>query len=110
MAYNEKLAERLRTSLSAVAPEVVERRMFGGLALMVNGHMCVGVNGNELMVRVGPEAYTDALEQAHAREMDFTGKPLRGFVYVAPEGIATAESLGDWIQRGLDFVLSLPPK
>ena len=111
MAYEEVVAQRVRAALvSAGAPEVVERKMFGGLALMVNGHMCVGVLGEELMLRVGPEAYGDALAQPHAREMDFTGKPLKGFVYVAPPGFAADDDLDVWIGRGLDFVLSLPPK
>lgn len=111
MAYAEEVAQRVRAALdSAEPPEMMERRMFGGLALMVNGHMCVGVNGDELMVRVGPEAYADALARPHAREMDFTGKPLRGFVYVAPEGFASNEDLEAWIDLGLDFVLSMPPK
>ena len=71
MAYEETVAERVRAALAAAgAPEVAERKMFGGLALMVNGHMCVGVLGEELMLRVGPEAYGDALAQPHSREMD----------------------------------------
>ena len=111
MAYEENVARRVRAALvSAGAPEVAERKMFGGLALMVNGHMCAGVLGEELMLRVGPEAYGDALAQPHSREMDFTGKPLKGFVYVAPPGFASDEDLEAWIDRGLDFVLSLPPK
>jgi len=111
MAYDEEVARRVRDAVAAAdPPEVVERKMFGGLALMVNGHMCVGVIGDELMVRVGPEGYDDALAQPHAREMDFTGKPLRGFVYVAPPGFAGDDDLDRWIGRGLDFVLSQPPK
>ncbi len=111
MAYDEAVARRVRAALEAAQPpEVVERKMFGGLALLVNGHMCVGVNGGELMVRVGPEGHADALAQPHAREMDFTGRPLRGFTYVTPEGFAADGDLAAWIGRGLDFVLSLPPK
>lgn len=111
MAYEETVAQRVRTALTSTrAPEIIERKMFGGLALMVNGHMCVGVQGEELMVRTGPEAYADALAQPHAREMDFTGKSLRGFVYVAPPGFASDDDLDDWVRRGVDFVLSMPPK
>ncbi len=77
---------------------------------MVRGHMCVGVNGDELMVRVGPDGYAEALAQTHAREMDFTGRAMKGFVYVAPEGFETTEDLSSWIERGLAFVLALPPK
>ena len=97
MAYEEKVARRVRAALaSAGAPEVAVRKMFGGLALMVNGHMCVGVVGEKLMLRVGPAAHADALAQPHAREMDFTGKPLRGFVYVAPPGFASEDDLDAW--------------
>jgi TfoX/Sxy family transcriptional regulator of competence genes len=109
MAYNEKLAERIRRQLSNRA-DVVERKMFGGLAFMVRGHMCCGVVGDELMARVGPAAYEDALRVKHAREMNFTGKPLRGMVYVAAPGIASAKQLGVWIERGLQFTLTLPEK
>ena len=109
MAYNEKLAERIRRQLSARA-DVVERRMFGGLAFMVKGHMCCGIVGNELMIRVGPEAYEAALKEKHAREMDFTVKPLRSMVYVAAPGLASAKQLGRWVERGLQFALNLPEK
>ena len=109
MAYNEKLAERIRRQLSD-RTDVVERKMFGGLAFMVRGHMCCGVVGDELMVRVGPEAYEATLKEKHAREMDFTGRPLRGMVYVAAPGITSAKQLGKWVERGLRFVLNLPEK
>ena len=81
MAYDEGLAQRLR-EVMADHDDIEEKKMFGGLAFMLNGNMCVGVAGEQLMVRVGAEAYADALKQAHAREMDFTGKPLKGFVFV----------------------------
>lgn len=84
--------------------------MFGGLAFMVRGHMACGVVGEGLMVRVGPENYEEALRLADAHEMKFTGKPMRGFVLVDPEGVATAESVGSWVKRGVEFVTSLPPK
>ena len=84
--------------------------MFGGLAFMVAGHMCCGVIDDTLMVRVGPEHYPKALTIAHAREMDFTGKPLTGFVYVAPPGFESDRDLSDWVTRGLAFVTSLPPR
>jgi TfoX/Sxy family transcriptional regulator of competence genes len=109
MAYNEKLAERIRLQLSD-RTNVVERKMFGGLAFMVRGHMCCGVVGDELMVRVGVEYYEAALKEKHAREMDFTGKPLRGMVYVAAPGLASAKQLGKWVERGLQFTLNLPEK
>jgi TfoX/Sxy family transcriptional regulator of competence genes len=109
MAYSNKLAERIRRRLSD-RTDVVERKMFGGLAFMVRGHMCCGVVGDELMVRVGPEAYVAALREQHAREMDFTGKPLRGMVYVAAPGLSSAKQLGKWVERGLQFALNLPEK
>ncbi len=108
MPYDEGLAERLRDTLAGEAYE--EKKMFGGLCFMVRGHMCVGVSGDELMVRVGPEAYAEALEQSFARKMDFTGRPLRGFVFVAPEGIAEDSTLAAWVERGGRFVRSLPAK
>jgi hypothetical protein len=72
--------------------------------------MCCGVVGDELMVRIGPEAYKAALKEKHAREMDFTGKPLRGMVYVAAPGLAYTKQLGKWVERGLRFILTLPEK
>lgn len=109
MAYNEQLAQRVRHALSK-QENVVEKKMFGGLAFLVRGHMCCGVTGNELMVRVGPQGYKNALEQSHSREMDFTGKPLRGFVYVAKKGFDSEDDLRAWLARATDFVRSLPPK
>lgn len=84
--------------------------MFGGLAFLVNGHMCCGVTAGDLMVRVGSDLHERALKRPHARPMDFTGRPLRGFVYVAREGCRTAAQLKGWVKLGLDFALSLPPK
>ena len=109
MAYSESLADRIRSVL-ADQGGVTERRMFGGLCVMVNGNMCVGVIGDELMVRVGPDAYDSALAEPHAREMDFTGKPMKGLIYVSPTGIATDDALTDWVFRGLAFVMELPAK
>lgn len=109
MAYSEDVAKRARAALAGRA-NVAERKMFGGLCFMVDGHMCCGVVGNELMVRVGPDAYESLLEERFAREMDFTGRPLRGMIYVGADGIASAEQLGNWVDRGLQFVRTLPPK
>lgn len=109
MAYDEGLAERVREALADVAA-VDEKRMFGGIAFMVNGHMACGVTGERFMVRVGPEGYAAALAAPHAREMDFTGRPLKGFVFVDADGYASDEDLAGWIEQSLTFVRSLPPK
>lgn len=109
MAYDEGVAQRLREYF-ADCPDVVERKMFGGLAFMLAGHMCVGVVGSTLMARVGPAQYQAALALHHVREMDFTGKPLKGFVYVMPAGFESDRELAEWVQRCEQFVRGLPPK
>lgn len=109
MAYDERLAERVRDVLEG-DPRVHEQKMFGGIAFMVSGNMTVGIVGDDLMVRVGPDAYEDALGRPHAREMDFTGRPMRGIVYVNARGSAEDADLDAWVERGLAFTDSLPPK
>jgi TfoX/Sxy family transcriptional regulator of competence genes len=107
--YDEGLAERVRDSL-AEQPGVSEKRMFGGLAFLVGGNMCVGIVKDALMVRVGPDAYEGALKQPHARKMDFTGRPMKGFVYVDPAGLESDADLRSWVQRGVAYGSSLPGK
>ena len=109
MAFDEGLAERIRELLRD-RKGVDERRMFGGLAFMLDGHMFVGILGDTLMARVGPEAYAKALAQKHVREMDFTGKPMKGYVFVAPEGFESDAALESWIGRCANFVQTLPAK
>lgn len=109
MAYDEGLAERIRDVLSD-RHDVVEKKMFGGLCFMVSGHMTIGVSGDELMVRVGKEHYDEAMAQPHAREMDFTGRSLKGFVYVGTDGFANDGDLAGWVGRGLRNTEALPPK
>lgn len=109
MAFDEGLAERIRT-LVGDDLDVSERRMFGGLAFLHRGNMACGIVGDELMVRVGPDAWAGALDEPHAREMDFTGRSLRGMVYVGVEGFAEDADLRTWIGRGLDFARALPAK
>lgn len=109
MAYEKAVAQRVRRVLERY-PGVAEKKMFGGLTFLIRGHMCCGVSGDELMVRVGPDAHDAALSQPHAREMDFTGRPLKGFVYVAPAGFASTRDLRAWVARGAEFALSLPEK
>ena len=109
MAFDEGLAERVRTMLDEFEG-VSERKMFGGLCFMCEGNMCVGIVGDELMVRVGSDGYEAALASPHAREMDFTGRSMRGMVYVDELGISEDDDLGGWIGRGVEFASSLPPK
>ena len=107
MAYNERAAERVRQAMAGRGA-VSERKMFGGLSFMLGGHMCCGVLGDDLVVRVGAEAHADALALPHARPMDFTGRPVAGMVYVGPEGYAGDDALADWVDRGAAYVGSLP--
>jgi TfoX/Sxy family transcriptional regulator of competence genes len=108
MAYDEKLAERIREAL-APRDDIQERKMFGGIAFLRAGRMFVGITGDDLMVRVGPERYQEAVAKPHVRPMDFTGRPLKGYVYVAPAGRRTAASLRAWVELGAAFVATLPP-
>lgn len=109
MAYDEQLAQRVRDALRR-RRGISERKMFGGLAFLLNGNMCCGITGDDLMVRVGPDDYEDALAQPYARPMDFTGRPMTGLVYVAGSAVASDRALLSWIERGLDFARTLPPK
>jgi TfoX/Sxy family transcriptional regulator of competence genes len=109
MAIDEGLAERVREQLQGLQG-LTERRMFGGLVFMLNGNMCVGLVRESLMIRIGPDNYEALLAQPHARPMDFTGKPLRGFIYVAPEGIAEDEDLASWVECAVAYAGALPPK
>ena len=109
MAYDEGLAERIRGTLDERA-DVSERRMFGGIAFLVRGHMSVGIVEDKLMVRVGPDTYDRVLRLPHARKMDFTGRPMKGFIYVVSEGYELDEDLQRWVDLGVGFATSLPAK
>ena len=98
MAYSEALATRVRAILNG--PAVHERKMFGGLAFLVGGRMCCGVQDTDLMVRVPKDQHAQMLTGLHVRPMDFTGKPLKGFVYVSAPGIASDAALRRWIMQG----------
>ena len=102
MAYDLQLGERIRHALGA-RDDITERKMFGGLAFLRDGRMCCGVVGANLVVRVVEEEMPAALRKAHVRPMDFTGRPMRGFVYVGPGGIATDAALQQWLGKGLTF-------
>jgi TfoX N-terminal domain len=109
MAYDEDLAMRVREQL-ADQDAITEKEMFGGLAFLLAGNMSVGIRGSELMVRVGPEGAEDALGQPHARPFDMTGRPMKGWILVAAEGIASERGLAAWVARGVGVARSLPPK
>ena len=109
MAYDEDLAERVRNIVAPMAG-TAEIAMFGGLCFTLNGNMFVGIIKDDLMVRVGPDRHDAALKQTGARPMDFTGRPMRGFIYVDPAGTRNGSSLSKWIRMGSDFAATLPPK
>ena len=109
MPYDEVLAERMDGAFAAT-PGVTTRKMFGGLCYLVRGHMAAGIVDATLMLRVGPDAYEPCLAQPHARKMDFTGRPMRGIIYVDAAGIKTARALTRWLGHALAFVNALPPK
>lgn len=109
MAYSEHLADKVRNLLHYRA-DTEEKKMFGGLCFMVSGHMCCGIVGDMLMARVGPDNYQHCLDRPHAREMDFTGKPMKGMIYVDHAGLKKDADLEAWLQTCLAFVDSLPPK
>jgi TfoX/Sxy family transcriptional regulator of competence genes len=107
--YDEGLAQRIRERLEEQAG-LSEKKMFGGLAFLVNGNMAFGVVKSELMVRVGPDAYEAALAEPHARAMDFTKRPMKGFVYVSEAGCEEDADLSRWLERGVGFATGLPRK
>lgn len=109
MAYDEGLGQRIREHLED-RRAISEKKMFGGLCFLASGNMCCGIVGDELMVRVGPSAYDESLAQPHAREMDFTGRAMKGIVYVATPGFESDAELAAWLERGLAFAESLPAK
>jgi TfoX/Sxy family transcriptional regulator of competence genes len=108
MAYDEQLADRIRDILEGRSG-VGERKMFGGLAFMLDGNMCCGVVGDDLMLRLGREGAVAALERPHVRPMDFTGRPITTMVYVGPEGVSGG-SLRRWVETAAAFARTLPPK
>ncbi len=109
MAYDETLAARI-SEVIANQENLIEKKMFGGVGYLLNGNMACGVHKEFLIIRVGPEKYQTALDQPHTRVFDITGRPMTGWVMVAPEGCETDGTLTDWVQKGLDFAATLPPK
>jgi hypothetical protein len=109
MAYNQELAERIRDEIGA-HPALVEKQMFGGIAFMIHGNMSVGVAGEELMVRVGKENDETALAEPHVRPFDLSGRPMAGWVLVGADGTTAEKDLANWIDTGVTYAESLPPK
>jgi TfoX/Sxy family transcriptional regulator of competence genes len=109
MSCDEGLVQRIREEMRST-PGIGERRMFGGVCFTFNGHMVFGVVKDEIMVRVGGDAYAAALTLPHARPMDFTGRPMKGYLFIEAAGIQTDGSLGAWLESGLKFVRTLPVK
>ena len=109
MAYDDGLAERVRELLS-LRSGLTEKKMFGGIAWMLDGNMACGVAGDELLVRVAADDRERALAEEHTRVFDMTGRPMKGFICVTPPGVADDRSLAGWVDLGADFATSLPPK
>jgi TfoX/Sxy family transcriptional regulator of competence genes len=109
MPYDKGLAQRIQEILEE-STGFEEKKMFGGICYLVNGNMACGVYKDYLIVRVGPDAYKNALAKLHAKEFDITGRPLKGWVMVSEHGYDDDAALHDWVRMGLDFAGSLPPK
>ena len=108
MAYDELCADRLRQVI-AQQPGFVEKKMFGGIAFLLNGNMCCGVHKDHLVLRLGPEQGETALEQPHVKAFDITGRPMKGWVMVAPDGYRNDDLIA-WVSKAVNFVSSLPIK
>jgi TfoX N-terminal domain len=109
MAYDENLARRIRAEIGPM-PVLVEKKMFGGTGFLVRGNMACGVHGTDMIVRVGPARYDEALARPHVKVFDMTGRPMSGWVMVDPAGVASDDDLRGWVQQGMEYALSLPAK
>jgi TfoX/Sxy family transcriptional regulator of competence genes len=109
MAYDEQLAKRISAVLKP-QKGIIEKKMFGGIAFMLKDKMFCGIIKNDLMVRVLEDKFDALLKKPNAREMDFAGRPMRGFLYISPDGIKTDKQLKNWIDMGLEYVSKSPPK
>jgi TfoX N-terminal domain len=109
MAHDEGLAQRVREAVGD-HPALQEKRMFGGVGFLIGGNMSCGVHKDQLIVRVGPERYDESLAKPHAREFDITGRVMKGWVMVGPEGQEDDAVLEEWVRLGVGFAESLPPK
>ena len=108
MAYDLKLAERIRSQLDGIP--VVEKKMFGGIGFLLNGNMACGVNKDNLIVRIDPEKQAALLKKSHAKPFDLTGKPMKGWLLIEAAGVKTERQLNSWVKEGVEFASSLPPK
>ncbi len=109
MVYSEALADRIRQILGP-RPDVSEKKMFGGVAFLLDGKMFCGIVKEDLMVRVGPDCHAEAIARPHARPMDFTGRPMVGYVFVAPPGCRSEKAVRPWVELALAHVATLPDK
>lgn len=109
MPFDDKLANRVRKILGEI-DGLSEKKMFGGLCFLLNGNMALGLVNEDLMIRVRPDSYENMLSQPHVRKMDFTGKPLKGFLYIDEKGTETEKDLRKWVLKGVEFARLLPPK
>ncbi len=109
MPYNLELASRIRAELSGL-PGLSEKNMFGGVGFMLQGNMACGVHAEDLIVRIGPDRYEAALAQPHARPFDMTGRPMAGWIMVAPGGYETENELKRWVWQSVEYARSLPAK
>jgi TfoX/Sxy family transcriptional regulator of competence genes len=105
-SYDRDLAERIRKALAGQRG-VTEKEMFGGIAFLLRGRMFCGITNNTLMARIGPDRYEKALAKAHVRPMDFTGRPMKGYVFIDAQGLRTRRSLASWVGQCIDFVSTL---
>ena len=108
MAYNEKLAERIRGQLTGIP--FIEKKMFGGVGFLIHSNMACGVHKDDMIVRVNPENHDKLLKKTGAKVFDITGKPMKGWLMVEPNGCKTAKQLSTWVKEGVEFALTLPPK
>ena len=108
MAYNEKLAKRIRSDLVGVP--FIEKKMFGGIGFLVHGNLACGVHKDNMIVRVGPDKHEKLLKKKHTRVFDITGRPMKGWLMVEPDGCKTAKQVSTWANEGVDFALTLPAK
>jgi TfoX/Sxy family transcriptional regulator of competence genes len=108
MAYNLKLAERIRSELSGIP--FVEKKMFGGAGFLLNGNMACGVNRDNLIVRADPEKHAALLKKPHVKPFDMTGRPMKGWLLMEAEGYKTDRQLSAWVKEGVEFALTLPQK